>query len=226
MSQVVRFPNLPPRLRKLPLSDRGFPVPFFAEWYDGRPDFRVVSAAKMARAVKTDLCWVCGEKLGIHKAFVIGPMCGINHTISDPPSHLECATFAAQHCPFLSSPLAKRNERDLPEDRRGAAGFGLKRNPGAVGVWVTKTYRAFRASQGLDGILFRLGDPVRIDWYARGRRATRAEVDQSVETGLPSLRELAVLQGPEAEAALDGFVAEFMAVLDADSVLNSTEVPQ
>jgi hypothetical protein len=212
-------------MRKLPISDKGFPVPYFAEWFDGKPDFRVVSRAKMMDAVKFNKCWVCGEPMGVHKAFVIGPMCGINRTISDPPSHPDCAAFSATHCPFLSSPLAKRNERGLPEERQWAPGHGLKRNPGVAGVWITRSFKPFRAQHGTEGILFQLGGPESIHWFARGRRATRAEVDHSIETGLPALREIADLQGGDAHHALDQFAAEFKAILDADALLNSTQVP-
>lgn len=210
-----RFDSVPPRIAKLPVSDRGFPVPFFAEWTDGVPDFRVVSAEKMARAVRNSLCWVCGEQLGVFKAFVIGPMCGINRTISDPPSHRECAIFSAQHCPFLSRPLAKRRTDGLPIDAQDAAGFGIKRNPGAVGVWITKRYRVFRPPAGNGGILFRIGDPTEVLWFANGRTATRGEIDESVRTGLPHLQELAEKDGAAGVAALAAYVQRFQTLLPA-----------
>lgn len=212
---MSRFENMPDRLRSRPQDERGFPVPFFAEWIDGKPDFRVVSPEKMARAVRNDLCWVCGQRLGAFKAFVIGPMCGINRTISDPPSHRECATFSAQHCPFLSRPLAKRRTTGLPECATEAAGLGLKRNPGAVGVWVTRSYRVFRPQAGRPGILFRIGDPTEVSWFAQGRRATLAELEESVATGLPSLIELAHAEGADAVRELDRLVSSFRAALPA-----------
>lgn len=213
---VARFENLPPRIAKLQIEARGFPVPWFVEWIEGKPDFRVVSAQKMAHAVKFECCWICGEKLGKHKAFVIGPMCGVNRTISEPPSHRDCAIWAAQNCPFLSHPHAKRNERGLPEDRKDAAGFGLKRNPGACAVWITRDFSRYRAHAGTEGMLFRLGEPEEILWFAEGRQATRAEIDRSVDTGLPSLYELAEQQGVEARQYLEKQVVDFRKMLDAD----------
>lgn len=206
---MLRFTDLPSRMTRLPVNDRGFPVPFFAEWIDGVPDFRVVSGEKMARAVRNSLCWVCGERLGVFKAFVIGPMCGINRTISDPPSHRECAVFSAQNCPFLSRPMAKRRTDDLPENATSAAGFGIKRNPGATGVWITKSFRVFRPHIGATGILFKIGDPTEVLWFANGREATREEVDESVRTGLPHLSELAIKEGPEATAFLQTCIQRF-----------------
>lgn len=214
MNMVTRhFPDLPARMANLPVSKLGFPIPYFAEEVNGERDFRVVSAQKMAHAVRNNICWVCGERMGKFKAFVIGPMCGINRTISDPPSHRECAIFSAKNCPFLSRPLAQRRINGLPEERAEAAGFGLKRNPGAVGVWITTSFRPFRPHAGNSGILFRLGDPTEVLWFANGREATRAEVQHSVNTGLPHLRELAEMDGSEGIAALEESIQRFQPFL-------------
>src|SRR5882762_5069144 len=93
------MPPLPDRMKKLPLDSRGFPVPWFVAWMkdghpskrgDGDPDFRVIFPGAVAAAAKQDICWLCGEKLGVHKAFVIGPMCAVTRTTSEPPCHLDC----------------------------------------------------------------------------------------------------------------------------------------
>ena len=60
-------------------------------------------------------CWLCGQTLGKHMTFPIGPMCAITRTTAEPPSHLACAEYAVKACPFLSQPRMRRNERDLPE---------------------------------------------------------------------------------------------------------------
>lgn len=207
------FKNMPDRICKLPISKRGFPIPYFAAMVNGERDFRIVCPTKMKKAIKLKKCWVCGERLGKYKAFVIGPMCGINRTISDPPSHPECATFSALNCPFLSSPMAQRNARNLPDHISEAAGIGLKRNPKACAVWVTKSYEIFRPHKGNSGILFSIGNPEKVDWYSGGRPATYEEVCESIETGLPSLIEMAKDEGPEAEQALAQYVAEFVPLL-------------
>ncbi|MFH0301394.1 hypothetical protein AAFX91_30085 [Bradyrhizobium sp. 31Argb] len=81
----------------------------------------------------------------------------------------------------------RRNEKDLPPGHTEPAGHMIRRNPGAIGIWVTKTYSAVRVGHGHSGVLFRLGDPERVVWYREGRKATRAEVEESIETGLPEL---------------------------------------
>jgi hypothetical protein len=201
------LPPMPKRIARLPRDHRGFPVPWFVAWFKdgkqcdrgvGEPDFRIAVSDKIAIAHRRKLCWTCGEPLGQHLAFLIGPMCAVNRVISEPPSHFECAEFAAKACPFLTQPRMRRNAKDLPDDRIPPPGFGFKRNPGAVCIWVTETYSVFRPDMGAPGVLFRLGPPNQVRWLAEGRAATREEVEASIASGLPSLQEVAALQGVEA----------------------------
>lgn len=186
------LPALPDRIKRLPVSERGY--------LDGVPDFRVIGPNKVADAYRNQLCWVCGEKLGSFKAFLIGPMCAINRVSSEPPSHRDCAEFSARACPFLARPHAHRRESNLPTGVCEPAGVGISRNPGVALVWVTKKFRAFRAP---NGVLFDVGEPLEVVWYAEGRLATRAEVVESVDSGYPTLYGMAAAEGPEAIAALE-----------------------
>ena len=193
------LPPLPVRMQRLAINDRGFPVPWFVEWIDGKPDFRVMDGRKLIRAIKEHLCWICGLPTGSYLAFTIGPMCAINRVSAEPPSHRECAEFAAQACPFLTTPKEKRQEHRLPEDGTFSA-TGLTRNPGVALVWITKSYKVIR---GMDAeVLFRIGDPTETLWFCEGRPATRAEVQHSVDTGCPMLMNIAIKDGPEAVAQL------------------------
>jgi hypothetical protein len=178
------LPALPDRMRSLPIDERGYPVPYFVAWVDGKPDHRVMDGKKLPIAVKLGFCWMCGQSLGKYKSFCIGPMCSITRTIAEPPSHLECLRFAARACPWMTRPLAKRREAGLPEHRT-IAGEGIRRNPGAVCIWTTLKFKAWKPASG--GVLFELGDALHTEWYAQGRPATRAEVDESISTGLPLL---------------------------------------
>lgn len=189
----MHIDNMPDRIRRRPIDARGYPIPWFVEYINGKPDFRVIDGRKLVRAVKEKRCWICGERLGAYLAFTIGPMCALNRTISEPPAHRECADFSARVCPFLSLPKKTRDEEAMPADAVEAAGIGLKRNPGAVCVWITKGYALMRVA---NGILFRIGDPFEVHWYAHGRSATRAEVLESLDSGLPLLR--AEEEGPDA----------------------------
>ena len=195
------LPALPPRMRSLPISDKGYPVPAFVEWIDGRPDFRVMRADFRLKCVKHNLCWQCGERLSDRLAFVIGPMCAVNRVSGEPPSHRDCAIFAATACPFLTLPKAQRREANLPtEGVSSPGGISIPRNPGVTLVWITDSYKPFK--DGAGGWLIRLFRPVECLWFAEGRPATRAEVLASIDSGMPLLADMAAQQGPDAEMEL------------------------
>lgn len=186
---TVTLPEMPRRIAALKKDERGYPVPWFVAWVNGRPEFRCADPEKLGRAIRERRCWVCGEHTKFQLAFLIGPMCAVNRTTAEPPCHLECAEFSAKACPFLTLPKAQRREGNLPEETQEAAGFAIKRNPGCCLIWVCHDYKLFDDERG--GVLFRLPLPDRVLWYAEGRAATRDEVMHSIETGLPILEEMA-----------------------------------
>ena len=171
----------------LPVDRRGYPVPYFVSRVNDEWDFRVVQPEKQILAMKNNLCWICGQSLGIKKAFVTGPMCVITKTSAEPPSHLSCAQYAAIACPFLASPRMKRNAKDLPESHVAPSGIGIMRNPGVAAVLVTRSWKPFSDSNG--GVLIRMGDPEEVEWYAERKRATREQVIDSIMSGLRLLVE-------------------------------------
>ncbi len=202
MSNQLRpdLPLLPARMRSLRVSDAGYPVPWFVAWIDGKPEFRVIGPGKIRLAIERRLCWVCGKPLGTIMAFVIGPMCGLNRTNAEPPNHPDCARFSAKGCPFLSRPKAERREGGMPEESHEPAGFAIRRNPGCCAVWLTNRYALFDDGRG--GLLFEIGEPLAVEWYAEGREATHDEVLQSVESGYPILETAARQEGAAALRAL------------------------
>lgn len=183
------IPLPPVAMRFLPKDHRGYVVPFFVDWIDGKPDFRVIDGRKMRRCVQEGLCWLCGGPLARYVAYVIGPMCAINRTSAEPPSHLACAEYAAQVCPFLTMPKAQRREANVPTGVRQPPGTMLRRNPGVALVWITRDRLDPFEAPG--GVLFHVGKPVEVKWFAEGRPATRAEVVESIESGLPELLKVA-----------------------------------
>lgn len=183
------LPPLPERIRKLPVDRRGYPVPWFVAWVDGEPEFRAADGQKYRRALHEHLCWTCGERLGTHLSFVIGPMCAVNRISAEPPSHHDCAVFSAIACPFLSRPHMRRREGGLPAEASDAPGMAILRNPGVALVWTTRAMGLVRAPRpdGTDGVLVRFGRPSRVECFAEGRPATRDEVVASITGGLPLL---------------------------------------
>jgi hypothetical protein len=207
----AELPAIPKRMLRLPI-ERGYPVPWFVAFVDGHFDFRIQSQTKRWRALKENRCWVCGEVLGNYLAFVIGPMCAINRTSSEPPAHRECAEFSAIACPFLNLREQERRAAQLPADTQLHTSFGLKRNPGVALVWVTKTFRPF----GVQGdYLITVGDPVALTWWCRGRPATRAEILESIDSGYPLLMKVARQEGGRAVQQLEQMKSKALALLPA-----------
>jgi hypothetical protein len=206
------LPPLPDRFKALPIDERGFPVPWFVDWKDDKPIFQAADPRKFKRAIRFKRCWLCGQPLGSILAFVIGPMCGVNRVSSEPPSHRDCAEFAVKACPFLTRPLAKRSTRGMEDiETKKPAGMMIERNPGVSLLWITKSYGTFRAP---GGVLIRVGEPLRCEFYREGRAATREEVEASVQSGLPLLDAPARAEGPAALKQLGEQVMLFTALLD------------
>lgn len=223
MTSTLR-PELPEpteRIARLPVH-RGYPVPWFVAWLDkdgnpvergnGEPDFRILYPDAAVEAHKYGLCWICGQRLGSHRTFVVGPMCAVNRVSAEPPMHLDCAMWSVEACPFLTRPHMTRREGGLPEATKEPPGVMLRRNPGVILVWVTRKY-TLKPAPG--GFLFDMGDPVTVAFYSHGRPATRAEVEESIDSGIPTLREMAEQQGPSAVRQLERQVKTAMQLLPA-----------
>lgn len=188
--------EIPRYLSHLPVDRHGRPVPWFVHWDDNGPDFRVIGRGKLRDAYRFDICWVCGKRRGRHAAFVLGPMCIVNRTSAEPPSHLPCASYSALACPFLATPAMRRRTTGLDGNlEENTAGIAIERNPGVSLVWSSRTWAPFQVPQydhagvPTQGVLFNVGDPTLVSAYAAGRLATRDELDASIESGLPLLRE-------------------------------------
>ena len=176
------LPPVPERMRRLPVDERGYPIPEFVSNVDGKRDFRMVSLEHLARCIERDVCWICGESLDALKVFVVGPIPAIRGITNEPPCHAECAEFAARACPFLLLPKAQHRPVDNPKVRKMPG--ATKGNPGLCCLY---TVRGYAYHEKPRGIVFRTGRAVRVDWYTQGRRAERAEVQAALDQ---SLREI------------------------------------
>ena len=214
-ASIANIP-IPHYMRHLPISAKGFPIPWFvSKLGNGEYDIRIADGSKIPRAVRQKLCWLCGNTLGRHLAFVIGPMCAVNRITSEPPCHRACAEYAVAACPFLTQPRMRRNEKDKPDEAKNAAGIMLSRNPGVVLIWMTKTFTPFRPHAGNAGTLFKLGKPEALMFYSEGRQATREEIIASIESGIPLLRKEAEIDGAAAIDELEFKYREAMQLLPA-----------
>jgi hypothetical protein len=172
------LPPLPARMQSLPVDERGYPVPWFVAWVEGKPEFRAMDGEKRVLAVQKKLCWVCGQP----------PMCAVNRISAEPPLHRECAEFSAKACPFLTIPKMVRREGGLPEDFGNPGGMMIPRNPGVTLLWFTRGYKIVKAQPSF---LFRMDEPFEVAWYGQGRLATRQEIKEAIESGMTILIEAA-----------------------------------
>jgi hypothetical protein len=216
------LPDLPANMRHLPVDeDRGYPVPWFVYWENGKPEFRVPKPNAREMAWGLGKCWVCGNTLPTtvpgdwrnlkpskwSQTFVIGPMCVVNRTTADPGCHKECAIYSATACPFLTKPQMVRRDNDLPEETTDTAGCMIRRNPGVICLWTSET--SYQFEDGMGGWLIRIGEPSeKTLWYCQGREANAAEISESIRTGLPILQGMASQEGLEASAELDRMAKE------------------
>jgi hypothetical protein len=214
--------DMPGSIARLQVDGRGYPIPWFvdraAPLFNGNADFRIMDGKRLKLAIREKRCWICGDRIRDEQlsVFVAGPMCGINRTSAEPPNHELCAVWAAKACPFLAVPKRIRDERELPAHAT-QAGVGIKRNPGLAMLWTTKGYTTWKPPGG--GILFDIGDPASVRWLCEGREATRAEVMESIETGLPLLLEQAQRGGAVACFQLGQMVERFMAFVPLEAVV-------
>ena len=98
------------------------------------PDLRITDFNKRHHSDGTQ-CWICGEPLGEHKAFLISEDVVKTRVHDEPPSHRDCAIFAAKACPFIVNPQMRRNRKDMPLAVDARSG-----HPAKYCVWVTNKF--------------------------------------------------------------------------------------
>jgi len=89
---------------KLPTTARGVPLPWIAQ----------AKGRSHTRCLKIDRCWVCGEPLGTHLAWVIPPAGLLTSTANAAPAHRRCAEFVLTRQRTLSVLVTAQRQDDLP----------------------------------------------------------------------------------------------------------------
>ena len=192
---MIQLTHLHPRLRALPLPSRmaqrlvvdarGAPVPWCVAWVQGQPDHRLVDTAKVTQALREGRCCLCGDPLGRHVSVVVGPSGVINRFSVEPPSHVECAVYAVQACPFLAQPQAVRHDHALPVGSRAPAGDMLRHHPRVSAIWTCRTFTLFPLDHGIG---LDLGEPTAVQWWYAGHPASRAVCAAALETARTHLQ--------------------------------------
>lgn len=129
---------------------------------------------RMVWALKRRLCWICGQPMGRHIAFIGGPLAVAQRQFSDPASHRDCGEYALTVCPFLASPMTERRNDAMPAHAI-LPGPHVAANPGVFGLLLTGDY-LFR------DLIIHAGEAREVHWYTEGRRANRSEVEAAIES--------------------------------------------
>lgn len=96
---------IPPRIAKLPVDGRGYPIPWnVLIGKDRMPIFTANDSIKHSIAFRNNLCPICGEGLDPIRWFIGGPLSAFDPHgwYMDLPVHQECAEYALQVCPYLA----------------------------------------------------------------------------------------------------------------------------
>lgn len=214
---MIQLPSMPKSIAKLPRDDRGYPVPWFVAWVNGKPEFRCADGDKQRLAITEKRCWVCGEHIGHNPTFVVGTASLINRCHGEPACHYECGLFSALACPFLTLPKAQRREANLPNGTV-TSGVAIERNPGCCVLWVCRSkkdaYQLFRHGQGF---LWSLPNPLRLEFYAEAKPATRDVIESSLNSARDLLEIEARKDGPPCVAELNRLHLAAYALLPGDA---------
>lgn len=183
--------DLPKYLKARPTYG-GYVVPYFVAWYLGdelvdertpgaKPDFRVVDIRRAAVCRQRNVCWLCGKQLGSFKWFVFGPSSALGRLSVEPPSHKECAHYAVVTCPFMLTPGRGPRETSRPVE---IVPDMQPTNPGLVVLWSTKTYKLIPRDPPRGIYYYEPGEPHVVEFWREGRKATREEIEQSINHAL------------------------------------------
>jgi len=184
MNSLIQTTSAPPEIARLPVDTRGYPVPWFVAYFNGKPDFRIPDPAKVLKAMQQQRCYICGGPLSTRKTFVFGPASVIQYIAGEPPSHMNCAVYAVQVCPWLALPKARRREANMPDLSQlpvavSDGTYMIQSNPGISALTTVKRYAI---GSNADGSLLLHFDKVEnVAWYRERRLATRAEVMSALE---------------------------------------------
>ena len=120
-------PTLSPYLTAAPIcrvTTRGYPLLASVPRDATSADFGMLSEKRKLALATFDLCGVCalpfGDELRWQVAFddALDQM-GSRYVFNEPPVHEVCGLYAAQVCPFVSSPYARLGDEVRKGNRRG-----------------------------------------------------------------------------------------------------------
>lgn len=105
--------EIPKELSHLKIDSRGYPIPYFVTWINGKPEFRFLDHHRLEMIIDRKVCHICGKKLPDNLFYFIAGPLGLKNRIStDAGMHLVCAEFSLRACPHLFLQKAERRDND------------------------------------------------------------------------------------------------------------------
>lgn len=129
----------PKRLEHLRVDPRGYPIIATTSQEPGDVDFGALSEPRKLALATFDLCAVCalpfGDELRWQVSFDEAMAKATKLISNEAPVHGICALYAAQVCPFVSSPYARHGDEIRKGMRRPAVTFltGFRRTARVFG---------------------------------------------------------------------------------------------
>ena len=160
----LKLISLPQCMEHLPTDPRGYPVPNFATYRNGKYDFTEVDPAAYGNAIVYKRCHITGLALGKEIAFVGGPISIGNRAFSDAGMLPDAARYAMQACPFIAAPKFAYAARTAPK----AGGHLSPDRPKIFGLGVASSYRV--ESRGGQVIIFASEWVKPVEWWKDGVR--------------------------------------------------------
>lgn len=179
--------EIPEFLSHLPTFN-GMPVPWvILKDNAGNYNFKVNDTGKVLKAIKLNLCAICGKMMGFDRWLTGGVISAFDHrgAYKDTPMHHACSHFALKTCPYLA--FRSYNISDPMKDKR------LKNIKGHVlvdptiimdrpTIFVNVKIRGFNMTQ--EGYLHPIKPYLEIEYWKHGEQITDEEaIELYKETG-------------------------------------------
>lgn len=136
--------HIPSFLKHLKINDKGYPIPFFVAYVDGKPDFRLLDPKKQHYCIHQKLCAICGKKLFKDSYyFISGPIGYTNGVSTDPAMHRECAEYSINVCPHLHFEKSERRDKGI-EHLKNEQDCMLEQKPPMILLVKAHKFKDFR----------------------------------------------------------------------------------
>lgn len=105
--------DIPKELSHLKIDERGYPIPYFVSFINGKTEFRFIDQQRLEMIISRKVCHICGKKLLAGAFYFIAGPVGLKNRIStDAAMHRVCAEFSLRACPHLYLKKADRRDND------------------------------------------------------------------------------------------------------------------